>query len=161
MAAWVTCVRACKSCMRGMDLPAEPSDHWPVPERPHTCVRVLVVDDAPSVRNAARHLLEQRGYVIAGEADSVASAMRAVEQLAPDAVLLDVHLPDGDGVELATELVRANPALWVLLMSAHDLDYRPYGGSRRPAFVDKADLAKFDFAQFWPPSGRSSGASEG
>jgi DNA-binding NarL/FixJ family response regulator len=59
--------------------------------------RVLLVDDAPSVRLAVRALLEWRGYVIVGEAGCATSAMEAVECLAPDAVVLDVRLGDETG----------------------------------------------------------------
>jgi PleD family two-component response regulator len=59
--------------------------------------RVLIVDDAPVFRQVARELLERRGYTVVGEAGSAASAVDAVEWLAPDAVLLDVGCPIAAG----------------------------------------------------------------
>jgi len=113
---------------------------------PH--VRVLLVDDAPAFREVARELLELRGYVIAGEADSAMGAMQAAEELAPDAMLLDVHLPDGNGFEVAAAATRANPELAILLVSGDDLSEHCKAGPWR-GFVCKSRLASVDFAQFW------------
>jgi DNA-binding NarL/FixJ family response regulator len=61
--------------------------------------RVLVVDDHELVRAGVRAQLEPE-VEIAGEAATVDEAVRAIEELAPDVVLLDVHMPDGGGVEV-------------------------------------------------------------
>jgi DNA-binding NarL/FixJ family response regulator len=47
-------------------------------------------------------MLARRGYEIAGEAETVAAALRLAESVQPDAALVDIRLPDGDGFELAT-----------------------------------------------------------
>jgi len=65
---------------------------------------VLVVDDDPAFRDLAQRLLSAFGLVVAGEAASAAAAIAAAGSLRPDAVLVDVGLPDGDGVSLAREL---------------------------------------------------------
>jgi two-component system chemotaxis response regulator CheY len=114
--------------------------------------RVLIVDDAPVFREVARELLERRGYTVVGEAGSAESAVDAVERLAPDAVLLDVRLPDRSGFELSAVLTRANPELAVLLVSA---DRVPAGiatveASGARGFVFKSQLAATQFANFWP-----------
>jgi DNA-binding NarL/FixJ family response regulator len=112
--------------------------------------RVLIVDDEPSFRRAARALLELRGYVIVGEAGSAASAVESVECLAPDAVLLDVRLGDDNGFDLASILTRAWPELAVLLISSDD--YRSCDAliqdSGARGFALKCELAKVDFAEF-------------
>ena len=83
-------------------------------------VRVLVVDDSAPFRRAAAALLGRRGYAVVGEAGSVVAACRAFELVEPDAVLIDVALRDGCGIELTAEFVRARPDLAVLLISADD-----------------------------------------
>jgi DNA-binding NarL/FixJ family response regulator len=114
--------------------------------------RVLIIDDAPVFREVAREVLERRGYVVAGEADSAASAVEAVARLAPDAVLVDVRLRDGDGFELSAALTRAHPELAVLLASADRVPPSPERvqacGAR--GFVLKSRLASTDLTQFWP-----------
>jgi DNA-binding NarL/FixJ family response regulator len=119
--------------------------------------RVVIVDDAPSFRSAARALLERRGCVVVGEADCAMSAIASVERLAPDAVLLDVRLGDDDGFDVARTLTGSRPELAVLLVS--DDDYRSCDalikdcGAR--GFALKSELAKVAFAELWPPVTRA------
>jgi len=113
--------------------------------------RVLVVDDAQPSRSAIRALLTHRGYEVVGEAESAASAIDAVERLAPDALLLNVHLSDGDGFELTARLTAAHPRLAVILTSA-DFEssfYRRAAEAGARTFVPKAELITLDFAAFW------------
>ena len=79
---------------------------------------VLVVDDHAGFRELARTLLEDGGYAVVGEAGDGATALRAARTLHPDAVLLDVHLPDMDGFAVAAALAREEPAPRVVLTSA-------------------------------------------
>jgi DNA-binding NarL/FixJ family response regulator len=104
---------------------------------------VLIVDDHPSFRASARTLLEAEGFEIVGEAENGAAALRAVQELRPDLVLLDVQLPDLDGFEVAEELRKlADPPAIVLTSSRDSADYGPCiqicGAS---GFVPKADLS--------------------
>lgn len=118
----------------------------------HLPARVLIVDDAPVFRQAARELLERRGYTVVGEADSAASAMDAADRLAPDAILLDLRLPDADGFVLSAALVRARPGLAVLLASADRAVPSParVRASGARGFVLKSRLAATDLSEFWP-----------
>jgi CheY-like chemotaxis protein len=116
-----------------------------------TPVRVLVVDDSAPFRTAARELLRRRGYVVVGEAGNAAAAIEAAEQLAPDAVLLDLHLPDGCGFEVSAALTGARPELAVLLISADDSppsDRRVEACGAR-GFVPKCCLAATPLERFW------------
>ena len=104
---------------------------------------VLVVDDHPSFRAAARLLLEAHGYTVVGEAATGAAALRGVEELRPDVVLLDVNLPDLDGFAVAERVTRNGGGPAVVLCSSRDED--DYGeliarsGAR--GFVAKAELS--------------------
>ena len=119
---------------------------------PERKVRILIVDDAPSFRRVARELLERRGYMIAGEATCAAAAVDAVERLAPDAILLDVRLPDGDGFEVSARLTRADPPPAVLLVSADDFlsCYARVEACGARGFVPKSQLATAELVRFWP-----------
>jgi CheY-like chemotaxis protein len=66
---------------------------------------VLIVDDSAPFRTTAQALLVARGYAVAGTAADGAQALDAAASLRPDAVLLDVNLPDMDGTTVAEQLV--------------------------------------------------------
>jgi DNA-binding NarL/FixJ family response regulator len=87
---------------------------------------VLIVDDHPSFRRAARALLQADGYVVIGEAADGAAALSAAEGLRPDIVLLDIGLPDRSGLDLAAQLVaRPGPPAVVLVSSRDESDFGP------------------------------------
>ena len=65
---------------------------------------VLVVDDDPVFRDLARRIITACGLIVVGEACTVAAAIEAADTLRPDAALVDVGLPDGDGIALAERL---------------------------------------------------------
>ena len=71
--------------------------------------QVVIVDDQRSFRDAARELLEARGYDVVAEAGSAATARDAVDHHDPFAVLLDVRLGDDDGFAVCGELTRSHP----------------------------------------------------
>ena len=75
-------------------------------------MRALVVDDHAGFRTSARFLLEMEGFEVVGEAADCASALSAAMRLRPELVLLDVQLPDGQGFDVAREMLdpgRARP----------------------------------------------------
>jgi len=78
---------------------------------------VLIVDDDAAFRRLASELLEDLGFSVVGEARDAERAIAQAARLRPDAVLLDVHMPDTDGFSLARRLTRRNRAPRVLLTS--------------------------------------------
>ena len=115
-------------------------------------LRVLIVDDDPGFRQAARALLRARGYVVVADAHDRRSAIAAVRLLKPDAVLLDVCLGPDDGFDVARALGRERPGTAVLLMSCDDPATRSTPSSAQGArgFVLKSQLARADFTAYWP-----------
>jgi DNA-binding NarL/FixJ family response regulator len=83
--------------------------------------QILIVDDHPGFRRSARRMLEAGGFEVVGEADDGATAVKAVRDLVPDLVLLDVQLPDVNGIDLAGRL-SANGATAVILTSSRPSD---------------------------------------
>jgi DNA-binding NarL/FixJ family response regulator len=103
---------------------------------------VLVVDDDPQFRGLAARLLAASGLTVVGEADSVAAALAAAARLEPSAVLVDVELPDGDGVALARELA-ALPWQPRIVLTSIDGDITTTEDAQRAGartFVKKTDL---------------------
>jgi CheY-like chemotaxis protein len=112
-------------------------DHWLVSRS------VLVVDDDPEFRRLARRVLVAAGLSVVGEGNSVAAALAAADRLKSAAVLLDVELPDGDGVALARELV-ALPWRPRIVLTSIDGDITTTENAcsaGASAFVNRADLA--------------------
>jgi len=104
---------------------------------------ILIVDDHPSFRATARVLLEAEGFEVVGEAADGAAAVELAGRLTPDIVLLDVHLPDMDGFEIATRLHANSHRPKIVLTSSRDA--AEFGGliGRSPVrgFVPKSELS--------------------
>jgi CheY-like chemotaxis protein len=103
---------------------------------------VLVVDDDAAFRTLAARLLRASGLTVIAEADSIDAALRAAERDEPSAVLIDVGLPDGDGLDLARRLA-ALPWRPRILLTSVDADVVDADGLRLSgalAFVHKAAL---------------------
>lgn len=89
-------------------------------------IKVLIIEDDPSVGEINRQFTERlEGFAVVGVARSVLTAVEAVEKLRPDLVLLDVYMPDGDGVELLKEIRRRDL----------DVDAIPVTAARNAAIV--------------------------
>jgi DNA-binding NarL/FixJ family response regulator len=82
--------------------------------------RVLIVDDHPMVREGLRSMLGGNGVDVVGEAGSGAQALEAAEALAPDVILLDMELPDLNGLAVLRRLKALRPRAAVLVISMHD-----------------------------------------
>ena len=79
--------------------------------------RVLVADDHPSVRAALERLLESTCDVVAS-VGSGRDAVETAERLVPDVVVLDISMPDVDGIAACRRLHSTLPGLYVILISA-------------------------------------------
>jgi two-component system, response regulator PdtaR len=84
---------------------------------PLTTIRVLVAEDDALERSTVVDLLGALGYMVVAEVDSGAEAIEKARQFAPDAVLLDVHMPGASGVQAAEEIAEALPGTAVLLIT--------------------------------------------
>lgn len=105
-------------------------------------ISVLVIDDDPSFRALAVRMLLGMGLAVVGEAGTVEAARRAAADLQPESALVDVGLPDGDGVALAGVLAAMPWAPRVVITSSDpdattDEDARSIGAA---GFIAKDNL---------------------
>jgi NarL family two-component system response regulator LiaR len=96
--------------------PAE-GEHIPAP------IRLVIVDDHGLVREGTAQLLKQSAdFDVVGQAGSGEDGLAVLERLQPDVALIDVHLPQMSGLELARAAASSCPSVKVLILSAYD-DY--------------------------------------
>jgi len=86
-------------------------------------IKVLLVEDHNVVREGLRNLIELEDDIeVAGEAHSGREAVVQVKKLQPDVVLMDIAMPLLNGLEATRQMLKANPATKVLMLSAHSDD---------------------------------------
>lgn len=80
--------------------------------------RLLLADDHPMIRAALEVLLRDTGFEIVGMAGSGEATLRALDELRPDLLLLDIQMPDGTGIDVLRRLRAAGSQLRVVLLTA-------------------------------------------
>jgi DNA-binding NarL/FixJ family response regulator len=84
-------------------------------------LKILLVDDHGVFREGLRALLDlEDDFDVIGEASRGDEALALVAEVSPDVILLDLHLPDGNGAGFCRQLLRLSPASKVLILSAYD-----------------------------------------
>jgi DNA-binding NarL/FixJ family response regulator len=90
-------------------------------------VRILVADDQPLVRSGFRMVLDERPDLeLVGEAADGEEAIRLASELDPDVILMDVRMPNLDGVEATRRLIAGGSRARVLVLTTFDLDEYVY-----------------------------------
>ena len=92
------------------------------PEAQPTEPRVLLVDDHDLFRAGLRNLLEDQGVQIVGECTNGTDALRAVREIAPDVVVMDLNMPGISGVEATRQISMVAPLTRVLVLTISDQD---------------------------------------
>jgi DNA-binding NarL/FixJ family response regulator len=115
-------------------------------------VAVLAVDDHPAFRAAVRVVIDATpGFELVGEAASGEEALTLLASCDPDLVLVDIHLPGIDGLEL-TRRLRATPAAPIVVLMSADDDpalVRTPGACGAATFVPKTRFARAELAKVW------------
>jgi two-component system response regulator NreC len=104
------------------------------------CVKIIVVEDHLMFRDMIRKACTAKlGHEVIGETDSGVQAVDLILRLKPDAVILDLSLPDMDGFNVVDRVVKELPNLRILIVSSHCDDYTLFRveKSRVHGFVDK------------------------
>ena len=90
-------------------------------------IRVLVADDQPLVRSGFRMVIDERDDLeLVGEAGDGAEVIELARELDPDVILMDVRMPNLDGVEATRRLVEAGTRARILVLTTFDLDEYVY-----------------------------------
>jgi len=85
-------------------------------------VRILIADDDVSIRHLLRRILEERpGWQVCGEAADGNDAVAKTEQLAPDLAIIDLAMPDKNGVDAAREIFATIPSTAMLLLTVQEV----------------------------------------
>ena len=79
--------------------------------------RVLIVDDAPSMRNTLRDIFAMAGFTVVGEAVDGVQAVKLYRDLKPDLVIVDILMPYKSGIDATREIVQADPSAVVVMCS--------------------------------------------
>jgi DNA-binding NarL/FixJ family response regulator len=105
-------------------------------------IRVLVADDQSMVRAGFRRLLSDEPDIdVVAEADNGVDAVAKAGRFAPDVVLMDIRMPELDGIEATRRILAADPAARILILTTFDLDEYVYNalGAGASGFVLKDD----------------------
>lgn len=88
---------------------------------PDVTLHILIVDDEPQIRNILRTIMEKHeGWVVCGEAADGIEAIEKAAELKPDLVLLDISMPNLDGLSALPQIREHNPAAAVLILTLHE-----------------------------------------
>ncbi|WP_372346690.1 response regulator transcription factor [Streptomyces sp. KL116D] len=118
------------------------------------CINIVVVDDDPGFRRVATMLLTARGLTVVAESRDGASALAAVRDHRPDGLLLDLHLPDTDGLTVARQLTEEqNPPRIVLTSTDKSLwSHEELERAGIESFVAKDRLFDADLRSLFSPT---------
>ena len=120
---------------------------------------VVVVDDQAPFRLAAKAVLRRIDcFELAGEASSGAEAIKLVDALRPALVLMDINMPEMNGIEATQRILAAHPDVVVFLCSTYDVADLPPGvaASGASAYVNKEQFGADTLRRLW--AGRDSGS---
>ena len=122
-------------------------------------MKVLIIDDHAVVRHGLKSALESHGYEVVAEAGSINEAQAFMAQTNPDAIVVDINLPDGSGFDLVAWSRKISPATAIVVLTLNDgEDYvRAAKCAGANAFIVKSApltdlIAALDFAISSPTS---------
>ncbi|MGI6778767.1 MAG: response regulator [Acetivibrionales bacterium] len=79
---------------------------------------VLIVDDAAFMRMMIKDILTKNGYEVVGEAENGARAVEKYKELVPDLVIMDITMPEVDGIQAVKEIKKINSDSMIIMCSA-------------------------------------------
>ena len=85
-------------------------------------LRILIIDDSDVTRRILRTIVRSRHWEVCGEAEDGSSGVKKYQETKPDLVLLDLAMPDMDGIEAARLMSAADPTVPIILFTILDLE---------------------------------------
>lgn len=79
---------------------------------------ILICDDAAFMRMMIKDILSKNGYVIAGEAENGLKAVEKYREVKPDLVMMDITMPEMDGIQALKKIKQSDPSANVIMCSA-------------------------------------------
>lgn len=83
-------------------------------------IKLVIVDDAPFIREVVRHIVENTGIEVVGEAQDGVEAIEVVRKALPNVVLMDLVMPRKSGIEAAREILAEHPEIKIVACSTLD-----------------------------------------
>ncbi|NLO82767.1 MAG: response regulator [Clostridiales bacterium] len=80
--------------------------------------KILIVDDAAFMRMMIKDILTKNGFIVAGEAENGIKAVEKYKELRPDLVIMDITMPDMDGIQAVREIKKIDPGAKIVMCSA-------------------------------------------
>jgi len=93
-------------------------------------LRVILADDHQIVRQGVKYLLEREGFDVVGEAADGREAVRLARELLPDVAVVDLTMPQLNGIAVAREILNSFPRMGVVLFTMHTEDHQVVGALR-------------------------------
>ena len=113
---------------------------------------VLVVDDQAPFRTAAKAVLRRLDeFELVGEASNGSEAVAMTEALRPELVLMDIHMPEMNGIEATRRITATHPEVVVILCSTYDVGDLPpdAAASGARAYVNKEEFGAATLRRLW------------
>jgi DNA-binding NarL/FixJ family response regulator len=106
-------------------------------------LRILIIDDSETTRRILRAIVHSRNWSVCGEAETGRTGIAKFQELKPDLVLIDLAMPDINGIEAARRMSTLNPRVPLILFTVLDLD------GLEKAALDAGICAIVSKAQAW------------
>jgi DNA-binding NarL/FixJ family response regulator len=113
---------------------------------------VLVVDDQAPFRMAAKAVVRRLGgFELVGEAKSGTEAVALADELHPALILMDINMPEMNGIEATRQILAANPEVVVILCSTYEISDLPPDASQSGAraYMNKERLSSAELQRLW------------
>lgn len=92
-------------------------------------IRILLADDHPSLRAGLATILNaEPGFSVVAEAGSGSETIRKAASSSPDVLVVDIRMPDGDGIQTIKELMKINPKVKTLILTTYDNEEDVFNG---------------------------------